>query len=226
MPLISKEQIVIINNTQAPLLYFSDVGLKTLCLDVKDIDTVFNGQKKYLTSPANSLLFMDGGIDLAYMKMFDGIQQSVQNKMRKSEKIPLSKLGRKYLPIGASMLYKIDNNNSLVSAPTMFFPQDVSNTNNAYNAMKAILSIVSKNVTDDNFILVVPMLCCGYGKMSYEKSAEQILMAINDQIDTENEHSDFYFQTAMEQKIIDESQPKFYSNTEFIDIDVGNIKNC
>jgi hypothetical protein len=64
---------------------------------------------------------MDGGIDKAYMNMFPGIQQILQSKMRSSSQTPTSILGRKYFPLGSSMIHEISNKYSIISALLCFF---------------------------------------------------------------------------------------------------------
>ena len=55
-----------------------------------------------IVSPANSLGFMDGGIDMMYMQMFPGIQTTVQDTI-KTFNITTA-LGRYVLPIGSAIL--------------------------------------------------------------------------------------------------------------------------
>jgi len=72
----------------------------------------------YYVSPANSLCFMDGGIDLSLSRnVMPGIEQKVQDIVKMYGKTNL--LGRKYLPIGSSIIVPYDNMKSLVVAPTM-----------------------------------------------------------------------------------------------------------
>jgi O-acetyl-ADP-ribose deacetylase (regulator of RNase III) len=130
-------------------------------------------------SPANSLGFMDGGIDAAYMEMFPGIQAKVQNKIR--ELGHLTTLGRPYLSIGSAIVVPVDRDRGsstmLVSAPTMFLPHDVSMTRNAYDAMMATLIAYQQNGAD---LLVTTGLCCGYGRMPGDVAARQMREAFDD----------------------------------------------
>lgn len=213
---MSTEGIVIINNQPGPLECFKN--FQTLCCNVEDIvvrdELNFNSlvEKRpiYFVSPANSLLYMDGGVDYAYMRMFPNIQQKVQMKMRTSDKPPISFLGRKYLPVGASMKYKIDENYYLISAPTMLLPQVVKKSNNAYYAMKAILKVWSGDGT-----LVVPMLAAGVGQIPPEEVYKQIKRAVDEGIVCCND--DFYIPNKEELEKIFDEQPKIYENSEFVE---------
>lgn len=152
-------------------------------------------------SPANSFGYMDGGIDAVYSIMFPGIQKLVQERIKS---YPYkTRLGLSYLPIGSSLLIDLNLLNSrremktvpldndqanesncfLISAPTMWRPQDVSMTNNAYYAMLSTLSLIRKYnetalPTRQIKTLICPGLCTGYGKMSYKQSVEQITQAM------------------------------------------------
>ncbi len=93
-------------------------------------------------------------------------------------------LKRPYLPVGSAQVVSFDDRPDLViTAPTMFLPQDVHSTRNAYLAMRASLLVTAKwNSIHRRRIrtLVIPPLGCGYGKMDVEESAKQILQAINE----------------------------------------------
>src|SRR5689334_15250017 len=71
------------------------------------------GKKIYFVSPANSLGFMDGGIDLAYSRiMFPGIELKVKNRINELGKVNL--LGRKYLPIGSAIIINTQYKNTFL----------------------------------------------------------------------------------------------------------------
>lgn len=147
----------------------------------------FEMDKCAWVSPANSLGYMDGGIDKIYTKMFDGIQNEVQKRIRKHNQ--KTALGRYYISVGSALLIQNDalqeKNQYLISAPTMFLPQDVSDTQNAYWAMRATLKVVDKaNIILQEKIetIIIPGLCIGYGCMSSKTSVCQIFQAINDHI--------------------------------------------
>lgn len=130
-------------------------------------------------SPANSVGFMDGGIDAAYMAMFPGVQQAVQAKIRSLGRT--TTLGRHYLPVGSAVVVPVGFESALISAPTMFLPHDVSGTRNAYHAMMAALMAFAKQKRQNAFVrLVSTGLCCGYGKMDPVVSAAQVREAYDD----------------------------------------------
>jgi O-acetyl-ADP-ribose deacetylase (regulator of RNase III) len=212
-------RIVIINNTPNELEPFKALGLNTKCIDVKDF-LKSEEQKVYFVSPANVQLFMDGGIDMAYLRMFSwgsnvrSFQYYLQEKMRTQKDTPNSLLGRKYLPIGAAMCNEVPNTDGqyyLICAPTMLFPQNVNSTQNAYYAMKA--------TWNRSGLLVVPLLACGIGKMNLTEAANQIKRAID-----ENDGYEGNLYIPKNYISILNEQPKVYENTEFFNIPLSHIK--
>jgi O-acetyl-ADP-ribose deacetylase (regulator of RNase III) len=132
-------------------------------------------------SPANSLGFMDGGIDAVYTEMFPGVQRAVQRRIR--ELGHRTALGRYYLSVGSALLVPCQGPSALITAPTMFLPHDVSGTRNAYYALVAALSLFLKHarLTREPWkTLVCPAMCCGYGKMSHNEAADQMCDALLD----------------------------------------------
>jgi O-acetyl-ADP-ribose deacetylase (regulator of RNase III) len=210
--------MLVINNKPEPLECFKQQGLSTLCCDVREISNLISQRPIYYVSPANVQLFMDGGIDLMYMKMFDGIQKRVQTQMRNYQETPLSLLGRKYLPIGSSMLHKISDGESLICAPTMLWPQKIEKTNNAYHAMKAVLKI-----WPGNGLLVVPLLGGGIGSITPENVCKQIRRAIAEYTGPDNAAISKLLYIPENVDEILREQPKFYENTEFLNIDISEI---
>lgn len=209
--------LAIINDNPEVLKHFSD--FTTVCARIENLildnHPVIQNKPVYFVSAANSLLFLDGGSDSAYIRMFQGIQQIAQHKMKNSSEIPLSLVGKKYLPIGASMIHKISEEYSLIFAPTMLYPQSVKDTQNAYHAMKAILKI-----WPGDGILLVPVLCGGYGKMDFAEIDKQIKKAL-DEHDGMYSGNDFYLPPNVEE--ITKSQPKFYENSEFFTVNPNDI---
>ncbi len=195
-----------------------------IALTMKIEDYVPNPNRKtYYVSPANSLCFMDGGIDMALSRIvFPDIEKDVKRLMRSLNIVNV--IGRYYLPIGSSII--IDRGNtSLVVSPTMLLPQNVANTQNAYYATMAVLYNVLVNRGEDinNVDIIFTSLCCGYGKMDEVESITQIYKGIDDYL-------------TYAPKIIDgncivkepnlHEQPKYYQNTEFLTINPGDIVNC
>lgn len=211
--------LVIINDNPEVLKHFSE--FTTVCARIENLildnHPIIHNKPVYFVSAANSLLFLDGGSDSAYIRMFNGIQKIAQHKMRNYEGMPVSLVGKKYLPIGASMIHKISNEYSLIFAPTMLYPQHVKETQNAYHAMKAILKI-----WPGDGVLLVPVLCGGYGKMDYETINKQIKKAL-DEHDGTYINGDFYIPPIVGE--ITKSQPKFYENSEFFTVNPNDVIN-
>ena len=181
-------------------------------------------RKTYYVSPANSLCFMDGGIDLALSRIiFPGIEQKVKREVRQLG--IKSNLGRYYLPIGSSIIMEPEQNKGLVVAPTMLLPQDVSNTQNAYYATMAIMYNLLVNKKQDlaNIDIIFTSLCCGYGKMDPDESINQIVSGIKD-------YRNYKPKIVNENVIIHEpnllQQPKYYQNTEWFDVNPQEIIKC
>ena len=128
-----------------------------------------------LVSPANSFGFMDGGIDRAIDRFYDGAaQRAVMDRIA----------GRFYgeLPVGAATVLGMSARRFpfLVVAPTMRVPGDVRGTLNAYLAMRAAFAaVLDFNAAGSERIasVAVPGLGTGVGGMSAEESAVQMRAA-------------------------------------------------
>ena len=195
-------------------------GFQAFNMKIEDYKPV---RKTYYVSPANSLCFMDGGIDRALSTIvFPGIESTIKNILVKLN--IKTTLGRPYLPIGSSIIIDNNSNNtSLIVAPTMLLPQNVSKTQNAYIATMAILYniLVNRMENIDNVDILFTSLCCGYGKMNIEDSMNQILQAINDY--------ETYHPIIINKSIIISEpnlfeQPKYYQNSEWFHIDPSEIE--
>jgi O-acetyl-ADP-ribose deacetylase (regulator of RNase III) len=179
--------------------------------------------RTYYISPANSLCFMDGGIDYALSRIiFPNIEAEVKKQVKQLGITSI--VGKPYLPIGSSIIIDKDNNKSLVIAPTMLLPQNVSTTKNAYFATMAILYniFINKNENIKNVDILFTSLCCGYGKMEETESIQQILDGIRD-------YSNYIPRCVKRNIVINEpnlyEQPKYYQNTEFFIIKPEEIVN-
>ncbi len=150
-------------------------GSHAIC-EVADVRTL-NRNGVAFVSPANSLGFMDGGIDAEYSAMFPGVQRSVQAAIRVLGN--KTALGRYYMSVGSALWVSVSPHTVLISAPTMFLPHDVSTTQNAYWAMMAIL-MISRQLPDVVTELVIPSLCCGWGRMPVATSVAQMRAALLD----------------------------------------------
>lgn len=153
---------------------------------VEDVDR--NGAA--FVSPANSLGFMDGGIDKSLRDMFPGCEKRLKAAIKSLGH--KTALGRHYLRVGSAYWQPVGPclprtegagpNTMLISAPTMFLPHDVSATQNAYWAMIAVLVAAADMPAPFTapWRLVVPTLCCGWGRMSAADSAAQMRRAWDD----------------------------------------------
>ena len=116
-------------------------------------------RKTYYVSPANSLCFMDGGIDYALSRIvFPGIEQRLKKVVSLLNIKNL--LGRNYLPIGSSVILECGEN-ALIVSPTMLLPQNVSNTNNAYYSVIAVLAniLVNKKENLEDIDIIFTSMC-------------------------------------------------------------------
>jgi len=190
-------------------------------------------RKTYYVSPANSLCFMDGGIDYALSRVvFPGIESRVKDVVRGLGIQSL--LGRHYLPIGSSVALEDDDGQRfLVVAPTMLLPQDVSSTRNAYFATMAVLYNVLVHRCIDDAVdavdssdpleavdILLPSFCCGYGKMDVDTAVQQIVEGIRDY----RQYAPFHVGShavVLEPNLLE--QPKYYQNTEWFRIQPDEI---
>lgn len=143
-------------------------------LQTYDIDAV--------VSPGNSLGFMDGGIDEVYKSVFPYIENMVKQKIKQ---VGLqTAAGRDYLPMGKGFCVDVNHKlcRTLIFTPTMFLPQDISETRNVEEAMKAVLhetKTLRKREGKDHILVAIPLLGTGFGKMSGKQSAEQTIQAFH-----------------------------------------------
>lgn len=158
-------------------------------------------------SPANSFLFMDGGIDWVYSRMmFPGLERHVQREARRS--LPKTSLGRPFLPVGKAMLLSIPGSPAcIIMAPTMFFPQDVRCTHNAYHATYAAVRCALGSGCVSH--LVLPGMCTGIGKMVSIEAAAQMSSAIEDALE---DRTPRYTEEQVRLE-----QPMNYANKEYFD---------
>ncbi len=152
-------------------LFNDDINVS---VELADISCISNDGIAFV-SPGNCIGYMDGGIDVVLnTKLFPNIQRDVQKKIKEVGKT--TALGRKYIEVGSAVLVP-KGTSALICAPTMFQPEDVSNTNNAYDSFMAALLMITKynRITGTQIkTLVVTSHCCGYGRMLETTSALQI----------------------------------------------------
>jgi O-acetyl-ADP-ribose deacetylase (regulator of RNase III) len=179
-------------------------------------------RKTYYVSPANSLCFMDGGIDLALSRIvFPGIEPQVKAAVRNLN--IQNVLGRHYLPIGSSIIMDQTASASLVVAPTMLLPQPVTHTNNAYYATMAVLYniLIHRKEDLEHVDILFTSLCCGYGKMTEAESVRQIVRGIAEYRKYTPERVSGNAIIIREANLAE--QPKYYQNTEWFAIDPVDI---
>jgi len=137
-------------------------------------DVSSKGKRVAIISPANSLGFMDGGIELVYMLGMKGVQKIVYNGIKLLDRPTLLK--RPHLPVGMCMAFQPygskNENFWFISCPTMFLPGSVKKTNNAMWAMRAASCMVRFLKCDRVY---TSLMCAGYGKMSPEQSVQQMM---------------------------------------------------
>lgn len=133
-----------------------------------------------LAVPSNAFGFTDGGVDLAISKeIFDwGLQDTLRLLIDREFDGELLVGQAIVMPTNSSRLRFI------VVTPTMRVPADVSDTVNAYLAMRATLQAVDAHNRANKAMagnqirsLAIPGLCTGTGKMPAERAAFQMWMA-------------------------------------------------
>ena len=137
---------------------------------------IFERPADAIVSPANSFGYMDGGIDLVYLRRFGWeLQTRLQAHLRDEHDGEL--------PVGqATIIETFDAAIPyLVSAPTMRIPMNVSNTINAYLAFRAAIRAVKlhNRVVPGVAIrtVICPGLCTAIGGMPPDLSARQMAAA-------------------------------------------------
>lgn len=181
-------------------------------------------RKTYYVSPANSLCFMDGGIDYALSRIiFPNIETEVKKNVKQLGITSL--VGKPYLPIGSSIIIDKDHQTSLVVSPTMLLPQNVSHTQNAYYATMAVLYnvLINRKENLEEVDILFTAFCCGYGKMSEEDSIQQMMKGIQDYVNYKPIPMNSYI-ILHEPNLYE--QPKYYQNTEFFPIKAEDIVRC
>ena len=146
--------------------------------DIRDVER----EGRIFVSPANSLGFMDGGIDKPLSReMFPGCERAVRAAIASLGY--KTALGRAYLRVGSALWVPVGPSIALISAPTMFLPHDISETQNAYWAFMAILMLADRIYSSSGgslHTIVCPSLCCGYGRMPAAVAVDQMWRALED----------------------------------------------
>ena len=132
-----------------------------------------------IVSPANSFGIMTGGVDLPISEY---LGWHVQDRLQ-------GVIDKKYggeLPVGKAEIIPTDHPKVpwLISAPTMRTPMDVSKTNNAYLATKAVMDLFNSKFDDGTAIeeriktVAFPGMGTGTGRIPPLGCAIQMYAAI------------------------------------------------
>jgi O-acetyl-ADP-ribose deacetylase (regulator of RNase III) len=136
---------------------------------------IFESSADAIVSPANSFGYMDGGIDLVYLRRFGWeLQTRLQTHLREDHDGEL--------PVGQAIIIETFDAAIpyLVSAPTMRIPMDVSNTVNAYLAFRAAIRAIklhNRDMPQTIRTVLCPGLCTAIGRMPPDLSARQMAAA-------------------------------------------------
>lgn len=207
--------------------------ISELCKDLPFVTCICDDVSKMplnntvFVSPANSIGFMDFGVDDVYnTKMFYRIQYAVQKKIKELD--IKTALGRYCLPVGSAIIVPAipETHTYLISAPTMFLPQNVSKTKNAYHSFMACMCLLKKYNSEHIKKIVCPGLCTGVGFMDTTQAAQQIYQAILDFKTLSNVPPQISYQDDKTVYITDfknEEQPNYYENLEIKNINILDI---
>jgi O-acetyl-ADP-ribose deacetylase (regulator of RNase III) len=148
-------------------------GCENIDLDAK-CESILNVAKvDAIVSPCNTTGRMDGGIDQQYLNFFPpGLQAEIYRAYSSWKYRSFTAPG--IVPVGHAVTVPthFPNIPYLISAPTMEWPPgDVSQTENAFMAMAAILGECSENFLS---VIAMPGLATLTGKMAPKVFAKQM----------------------------------------------------
>ena len=126
-----------------------------------------------VVSPANSHGFMDGGIDLAYLRFFG---PSIEHTVREA----ISRRPEGLLPVGAALLVETGHARIpyMIVAPTMEMPEAVP-ASHCSRAMRALLRLVDGHRELDGHIYC-PGLATLTGRVAPEEAATHMARAYSE----------------------------------------------
>jgi O-acetyl-ADP-ribose deacetylase (regulator of RNase III) len=137
---------------------------------------IFEVSADAIVSPANSFGYMDGGIDLVYLRRFGWeLQARLQGHLKEEHDGEL--------PVGQAIIVETYDAAIpyLVSAPTMRIPMNVSKTVNAYLAFRAAIRAVKLHNRERPQAAIrtvlCPGLCTAIGRMPPDLTARQMAAA-------------------------------------------------
>ncbi len=171
-----------------------------VCDDVRKI--VNNHSVNILVSPANSMGYMDGGIDGIYSRMFKDIGKSVMEKIKSFEIKSQNSVirGAHVLPIGSAIAIDINSDNyptceTIFVCPTMEYPRNIEDTPEIiYHSMCALLNL-QKNY--HNKIIAIPGLGTATGGLSAKIACAQINRAIIEYESTIYTYKDYLMENTL-----------------------------
>jgi O-acetyl-ADP-ribose deacetylase (regulator of RNase III) len=128
-----------------------------------------------VVSPANSLGFMDGGIDAAYSAALPDVERKVQDA--------IARRPEGHLPIGAAVIVAVEHQRIeyVIATATMSMPEQVD-SRNAYRAMRAMLRLAGAHA-DRVRSVYCPGLCTGVGMVPHLEAARAMAQAYADWLD-------------------------------------------
>jgi O-acetyl-ADP-ribose deacetylase (regulator of RNase III) len=136
---------------------------------------IFESSADAIVSPANSFGYMDGGIDLVYLRRFGWeLQTRLQTHLKTDHDGEL--------PVGQATIVETFDTDIpyLISSPTMRVPMNVVNTVNAYLAFRAAIRAIKQHNRDQPGTIqtvLCPGLCTAIGRMPAELAARQMAAA-------------------------------------------------
>jgi O-acetyl-ADP-ribose deacetylase (regulator of RNase III) len=149
---------------------FSEVEIRHGIFEHIDFDCI--------NSPANSFGLMDGGIDEAItmyfgQQMMDRVQEMILDKYAGEQPVGTSEIVRGTANINDDRIKYVAH------TPTMIIPESITNTNNVYMAMKAmLLAVETHNKNNEGSpekfrirTLVCSGLGTGAGRVPFKKAA-------------------------------------------------------
>lgn len=144
--------------------------------------SIFTLKADALVSPANSMGYMNGGLDFLISKNLGWhVEKRLQEKIRQKH------FGE--LLVGQAEIVETDQENFpyLISAPTMRHPMSILHTPNIYQATKALLILIHHKSFEDGQTIkekvqsvAIPGLGTGVGQVPAYECARQMRLAWED----------------------------------------------
>jgi len=150
------------------------VTKEPMFVGIDDIESTQKGFSYHkadaIVSAANSFGIMDGGSDVA---IIDILGRSVATEVRNH----IKEYYYGELPVGGAFSIEVNHPQYkyLIIAPTLRVPKSITNTDNVYHAMRAVLIQMKRHGIKS---VVMPMLGTGYGQMYSEDAGKQMILAM------------------------------------------------